>query len=132
MPFGGSNTCDPSGGLPQVVCLQQALVNPTVQLWIGFTAHWHVPTLLGVQGNGSPQVNQNFVSRACKDHPPHRCSVSTCVAMVYTPHHKQSSACQCLAVQSRHYLHGLISHTTKSVTDLRFSAHTVHMLLPVS
>ena len=31
-PFGGYNTCDPSGSLPQVVCLQQASVNPTVQL----------------------------------------------------------------------------------------------------
>ena len=54
--FGGSNTCNPSCGPSQVVCLQQALVNPTVQLWIGFTDHWHVPTLLAMQENGSPQV----------------------------------------------------------------------------
>ena len=38
-PFGGYNTCNPSGGLPQLVCLQQALVNPTVQLldWLDWS-----------------------------------------------------------------------------------------------
>ena len=56
MLFGGSNTCDPTGGPSQVVCLQQALVNPIVQLWTGLTSHWYVPILLAVQENGSPQV----------------------------------------------------------------------------
>ena len=67
--------------------------SPTVQLWIGLTGHWHIPTLLGVQEKRSPQVTQNFVSRACKDHPPHHCSMSTYVATVYTPHHKRRSGC---------------------------------------
>ena len=59
-----------------------------------------------------------FVSRACKVHPPHRCSVSTCVATVTTSEGVGASVW--LTVQITHYLHGLISHTTKSVSDLRY------------
>ena len=61
-----------------------------------------------------PTGNFQLCFKSLQRHLPHRCSMSTFVNTVYTPH------CDCLTVWIRPYLHRLISHTTKSVIDLRY------------
>ena len=117
--FGGSNTCDPRGDLR---CPTAAGGMPPASLGKpnSPTVDRLARSLACYNTVGRARKQKPTDNLACKDHPPHRCSVSTCLATVYAPHHKRSSGCYCLTVQIRHYLHGIISRTAKSVSHSRF------------